>query len=61
MKVSMDYYTFLSRDRWDVWWFLRECDALGVDGVHIPDCDVTYPTNSLPRSDLGTRGSIRRC
>jgi len=43
MKVSMDYYTFLSRDRWDVWWFLRECDALCVDGVHIPDCDVTYP------------------
>jgi sugar phosphate isomerase/epimerase len=43
MKVSMDYYTFLSRDKWDVWWYLNECDEMNLDGAHIPDCDVTYP------------------
>jgi sugar phosphate isomerase/epimerase len=43
MKVSMDYYTFISRDKWSLWWYLNECDEMNLDGAHIPDCDVTYP------------------
>jgi sugar phosphate isomerase/epimerase len=54
MKVSMDYYTYMGK-KWDLWHYLSECDKLNLDGIHIPDCDVTYPherhTMSKPRKE----------
>jgi sugar phosphate isomerase/epimerase len=46
MKVSMDPYTYLTRfqsDEWKIWNYLDHCDALRLDGAHIPDCDFRYP------------------
>jgi sugar phosphate isomerase/epimerase len=58
MKVSMDPYTYVVRfqyGEWNIWDYLNHCDALKLDGAHIPDCDFRYPhetyTTRRPRDE----------